>query len=210
VSPVRRYGVVGLWALVSVPSPLRAQGGAADSLVFVLSPASRFEVKTGKAGLLGFAGHDHLIRARVITGRVVYRPSLPAESRVEITVPTESLEVVTPSDTEEIRKVTQSMRSEVLHVDQYATITFVSTAVAPISDGFHLEGRLTIVGVTRDVAADFHVEVGGDTLRATGSFSVKQTDFGIKPYRGGPAGTVRVADRVRFDVDALAIRPPEP
>jgi hypothetical protein len=35
---------------------------------------------------------------------------------------------------------------------------------------------------------------------------VKQTDFGIKPYRGGPAGTVRVADRVTFSFDAVGIR----
>ena len=34
----------------------------------------------------------------------------------------------------------------------------------------------------------------GDTLRAKGGFSVKQTDFGIQPFRGGPGGTVKVAD----------------
>ena len=32
-----------------------AQGGGPDSVVYVLSAASRFEVKTGKAGLFGFA-----------------------------------------------------------------------------------------------------------------------------------------------------------
>jgi polyisoprenoid-binding protein YceI len=189
---------------------MHAQGGDQDSLVYVLSPASRFEVKTGKAGLLGFAGHDHVIRARVVSGRVIYRPNAPADSRIEIAVPADSLEVLTPPDTAEIRKVTQSMRDDVLHVDQYAAITFVSTAVAPIADGFRVQGRLTMVAVTRDVAADFRVEVGVDTLRAIGSFSVKQTDFGIKPYRGGPAGTVRVADRVTFDVEAIAIRSPQP
>jgi polyisoprenoid-binding protein YceI len=177
-----------------------------DSVVYVLSPASRFEVKTGKAGLLGFAGHDHVIRAHVVSGRVIYHPNAPADSRVEIAVPADSLEVLTPPDTAEIRKVTQSMRVDVLRVDQYAMITFASTAVAPITDGFRVQGRLTMVGVTRDVTADFRVEVGADTLRAIGTFSVKQTDFGIKPYRGGPAGTVRVGDRVQFEVEALAIR----
>jgi len=37
---------------------------------------------------------------------------------------------------------------------------------------------------------------------------VKQTDFGIKPFRGGPAGTVRVADRVTFEIEAVAVREP--
>jgi hypothetical protein len=56
------------------------------------------------------------------------------------------------------------------------------------------------------VPIDVHVELGLDTLRAKGSFSINQTDFGIKPYSGGPAGTVKVADRVTFDLDAAAAR----
>jgi hypothetical protein len=35
---------------------------------------------------------------------------------------------------------------------------------------------------------------------------VNQTDFGIQPYRGGPGGSVRVADKVTFDFDAVAVR----
>jgi len=69
-----------------------------------------------------------------------------------------------------------------------------------------VRGRLTITGQTRDVAVVMRLEEAGDTLRATGSFSVKQSDFGIRPYRGGPAGTVRVADRVEFNLSAVAIR----
>jgi hypothetical protein len=53
---------------------------------------------------------------------------------------------------------------------------------------------------------DVVVHLGVDTLRAAGKFSVKQTDFGIKPYSGGPAGTVKVADRVTFDIDVIAVR----
>jgi len=37
---------------------------------------------------------------------------------------------------------------------------------------------------------------------------VRQSDYGIRPYRGGPAGTVRVADAVTFDIDAIALRRP--
>jgi polyisoprenoid-binding protein YceI len=174
--------------------------------VYVLSQDSRLEAKTGKAGLFGFAGHSHLVRARAFSGRVVYYPSAPADSRVEVSVGTDSLEVLTPPDTAEIRKVTEAMRAEVLHVDQYPLITFVSTALAPTPEGFHVEGRLTIAGQTRDVAAELTVAMGLDTLRANGSFSVKQTDFGIRPYRGGPANTVRVADRVSLTLEVVGIR----
>jgi len=51
-------------------------------------------VKTGKAGLFGFAGHSHLIRARAFSGQVAYYPKAPANSHLEITVLADSLEVL--------------------------------------------------------------------------------------------------------------------
>ncbi len=192
-------------SVVSFLLALASAQQAQDSIVYVLSPASRFQVKTGKAGLLGFAGHEHVIQARAVSGRIVYYPGAPAASRVEIVVPTDSLEVLTPPDTAEIRKVTQAMRTEVLHTDQYPEIRFVSTSVAPTTAGFRVQGALTLVGQTRDVALDVAVALAADTLGAHGTFSVKQTDFGITPYRGGPAGTVRVADRLSFEIDAIGV-----
>jgi polyisoprenoid-binding protein YceI len=189
-----------------LPALAPAQQHVRDSVIYILSPASRFQVKTGKAGLLGFAGHEHVISARAFSGKIVYYPDTPSDSRVEIAVPAESLEVLTPPDTAEIRKVTQAMRTEVLHVDQHREIAFVSKALTPIADGFRVQGALTLAGQTRDLTADVRAEIGADTLRATTMFSVKQTDFGIRPYRGGPAGTVRVADRVTFTIDAVGIR----
>ena len=183
-----------------------AQGGELDSVVYVLSAASRFEVKTGKAGLFGFAGHAHVVRARGFAGRVIYHPNAPSESRVEIVVPGDSLDVLAPPDTAEIRKVTQAMRTDVLHVDEYPAISFVSTSVTPTVDGFQVQGSLTLAGQTREVSCNIRAEIGTDTLRASGGFSVKQTDYGIRPYRGGPAGTVRVADRVTFSFEAVGIR----
>ena len=65
---------------------------------------------------------------------------------------------------------------------------------------------LTIKGVTRDVPLDVQFTISGDTLRATTTFAIKQTDFGIRPYRGGPGGAVRVADKVTFEISAVAVR----
>src|SRR5437899_12991816 len=93
------------------------QGQRGDSVVYRRAPTRRFEVKTGKAGLLGFAGHEHIIRAQGFSGRVVYFPDAPLNSRVEIRIATDSLEVMTPPDTAEIRKVTEAMRTQTLHTD---------------------------------------------------------------------------------------------
>ena len=183
-----------------------------DSIVYRISPASRLEVRTGKAGLFGFAGHEHLIRAGAFSGRVVYHSDAPASSRVELVVPTDGLQVLTPPDTAEIRKVTAVMRTDVLDVARYPEITFASRTVTPSATGLHIVGALTLVGRTREVPVDVTLTIGGgsDTLRATATFTVKQSDFGITPYRGGPAGTVRVADRVAFEIHAVAVREPAP
>ena len=195
---------IALLALAAFTRAAAAQ--ADDSVVFRLAPASRLDVRTGKAGLLGFAGHEHLIRARAFSGRVVWYPRTPLASHVEIRIAAESLEVLTPPDTAEIRKVTEAMRTEVLRVAQYPEITFAARTVAAAEGRLRMIGVLTMGGQTRDVPLDVAVEIGPDTLTASAAFTVKQSDFGIRPYRGGPGGTVRVADRVSFDIAAIAVR----
>lgn len=177
-----------------------------DPVVYHIASGSRFDVTTAKAGLLGFAGHAHVIRARAVTGRVVYVPDAPATSSVEIAVPAESLVVLTPPDTEEIRKVTAAMRSDVLAIERHPTITFVSRHITVTDSSLRIVGALTIVGHTVEVPVEVRLTVQPDTLRARAHFAIKQTAFGIKPYRGGPAGTVGVADRVTFDIDVVAVR----
>ncbi len=176
-----------------------------DSLVYVFSHDSKFEVTAHKSGLFSFAGHEHLVRARAFSGRIVYVPSAPERSYLEIAIPTDSLEVLTPPDTEEIRKVTAAMRSDVLDVAHYPEIRFESTALVRTNEGFHVTGRLTMVGKTQEVRFDVTTSTGPDTLRASGGFEVLQTAFGIHPYHGGPGGVVRVADRVTFRVEVIGL-----
>jgi polyisoprenoid-binding protein YceI len=183
----------------------RAAQGPADSIVYRLAPSSRLVVKTGKAGLFGFAGHTHVIRARAVSGRLVYHPGRPA-SYLRLGVPTESLEVLTPPDTAEIRRVTKAMRTEVLHVDKYPEMTFAAESLDAKSGKMEMKLALTMEGTTRQVPVSADVTIHPDSIRARGSFSARQTDFGIKPYTGGPAGTVKVADRVTFCFDLLALR----
>jgi len=193
--------MLGLILLIAL-----SQAAPRDSVVYILSPASELQVSTGKAGLLGFAGHEHTIRARAFSGRIVYHPDSVAASRIEITVWADSLEVLTPPDTEEIRKVTAAMRTQVLDVANFPEIRLVSRQVELNGQRLEMTAALTIKDQTRDVPLSVELNIGADTLRAVTSFAVKQTDFGIRPFRGGPGGTVRVADRVTFAISAVAIR----
>lgn len=177
-----------------------------DYVVYRLLPESRLEVKTGKAGLFGFAGHTHVIRARAFQGTVVYRPQNPYRSYVDIRMPVDSLEVLTPPDTAEIRKVTETMRTQVLRSTEFPEIRLASRRVVPNSAGFHVVAALTLAGETREVPIDVTARIGVDTLEASATFSVKQSDFGIKPVSAGPGGSVKVADRVTFDIHVVAAR----
>ena len=194
--------------MLLIPITGATQSLARDSVVYELASSSRLVVRTGKAGLFGFAGHEHLIRAREFSGRIVYYPQQPESSRVTVSIATAGLEVLTPPDTAEIRKVTAAMRTEVLDVAQYSQITLTSQAVEQTGDTLRVQAALTVKSRTRTVPLVVRVQMGPDTLRATTTFSVRQSDYGIRPYRGGPGGTVRVADAVSFDVDAIALRRP--
>jgi polyisoprenoid-binding protein YceI len=199
------------WTLLLVPlfpglvREARATQSPPDSVVYHVDPSSRLVVKTGKAGLFGFAGHTHVIRARAVSGELVYRPGRPT-SYLRLKLPTDSLEVLTPPDTAEIRKVTEAMRTEVLHVDKYPEMTFAADSLAANSGKMEMQLTLTMEGTKRKVPVTADVTIGSDTIKATGTFTAKQTDFGIKPFSGGPAGTVKVADRVTFCFDLVAVR----
>jgi polyisoprenoid-binding protein YceI len=188
--------IVALLAGVIAPAPV----------VYEISPLSRFEVSTTTSGLFSFVGHNHAIRAHGVTGRVVYAPGDPAGWSVEIMVPAESLEVLTPPDTAERRKVTEAMRTDVLDVARYPAIRFASRAVSSVPGGVKVTGDLTLVGTSRPVTVTMALRQAADTLRADGTFTVKQSDFGVTPYHGGPGGLVHVADRVTFRLAVVAVR----
>jgi polyisoprenoid-binding protein YceI len=193
---------------VLLARPLAAQAGDSTGKpgTYHLIHDSRLEVKTGKSGVFGFAGHDHLIRATAYDGEVKYEPEEPAATSIRIRIVTDGLKVLTPPDSEEIRKVTASMRGEVLDVDRYPEIRFASKSVTRAREGYTIVADLTMHGQTHEVTVPAQVGFSGDTLVAKSRFRVKQTAFGMKPYRGGPAGSIRVADEVEFRIQLRAVR----
>lgn len=200
---------LALGAILAVaPVGLHAQA-VSDSVVYAVAPGSRFEVKTSKGGLFAVFGHSHRIQARAFTGCIVYRPDDVADSRVEIRIPTDSLQVLTPSDTAEIRQVTANMRNEVLDVHQYPDIGFASSVVKPTDGGLKITGVFAMHGVQRAVTVDVKTTVAPDTLRASTSFRLKQTDFDIHPYHAA-LGTVSVGNDVTIILDVVAVRDPGP
>jgi polyisoprenoid-binding protein YceI len=202
----RAASPAGLLLLVLLVAPgARGQSPPADSVRYRVTDASRFDVLTRRTGLFGFAGHDHLVRAGALAGEIVDVPADPARSRVRIVIPAAALRVLTAADSSDLPKINQAMREQVLLVDRFPEITFASTAVAAAGETLRVTGDLTLVGVARSIAVDVTLRRSGDTLRAAGRFAVRQRAFGIKPYSTA-LGTVKVADEITFDFDAVAVR----
>src|SRR6202012_2481494 len=88
-------------------------------------------------------------------------------------------------------KVQEEMAGDkVLDVAHHPRLTFESTAVAlkqrrGTTLDLTVTAQLTIRDVARPVTAPVHVDLDAATLRATGRFTIKQSEFGIKPVSVG-------------------------
>ncbi len=82
-----------------------------------------------------------------------------------------------------------------LHVERFPSITFESVRVEAVGRRVIVFGRLTLHGVTREVAVPVDVDITNIALVASGEFVLRRTDYGIS-YRSfvNPVGNeVRVA-----------------
>jgi len=171
---------------------------------YVLTPESRFEVRTGRGGLLGSVAHNHVIRAESFDGAMDYDPARPGASHFEITVLVDSLRVVSPADSTDRDRIRETMLTRVLDPARDPTIHFESRRAEEMDGGLRVTGDLTLAGKTRSVTVDLTLREEPGRLVARGGFSIRQSDFGIRPYRAA-LGTIRVADSVTFDVEAVGV-----
>jgi polyisoprenoid-binding protein YceI len=173
---------------------------------YAIDPArSSATIAVGKSGIFSFAaGHTHEVIAPSITGHITVDPADPSRSMVRVTIDASALKVTGKGEPpDDVPRVQQTMASEqVLDVRRYPTIDFDSTSISVKSPGTTkldviVNGRLTLHNVTRSVSVPVMVQIDPHELSATGSFSLKQTDYGIKPVSVG--GVVSVKDTVNIN-----------
>jgi polyisoprenoid-binding protein YceI len=154
-------------------------------------------VKTYREGLAAKAGHDLVIEV------TSWEATLDGD-RVELTADPRSLRIreglrgvkpLTDKDREEIRK---NIDDKVLHGQP---ISFAGS-VKDQGDVLVIDGDLTMAGTKRPMIID----VGTAGGRATATISVRQSEWGITPYRG-LMGALKVRDEVEVVLD---VRLPPP
>ncbi len=194
-----------------------AQLASAETERFIVDPdATRVRIHLGRAGLLKFLGHDHVIEAPVAEGWIDVDPTDPTRSVVDLHWNAPLLAIVPGTEPDEdILEVEEKMRGlTVLDVEQHPRVRFWSVAIvveeADPTLGFwrlHVRGGLELKGARHTVEVGLEVRVEGDELTASGEVELQLRRIGIEPP--SVAGVVKVSNRFRisFEVKARRARP---
>lgn len=185
--------------------------GQSRTRTYTIVPSeSSFWVFAGKAGLFSMLAHDHEIGVKSFSGRVVIPEAGAAGGSLEMEVNATSLAVLDKKPSEEDKKkIFDSMHKEVLESAKHQKITFKSTSVSDVkqtgNDAYNIvvNGDLTLRGVTKRIAVPVAATITPQQLRATGKYTLKQTDYGITPYSAA-GGTIKVKNEIVVNFNIVA------
>jgi polyisoprenoid-binding protein YceI len=169
----------------------------------------RLLIKTRRTGLGRRAGHDLTIEATRWSGTLTLAPeeattvagATAGGSSVQVTVPVEGLDVregaggVLPLSDQDRIEILGNLR-KLLAADRHPEITFAADRASGEPGDFTVEGELTIAG--RAEPLSLRAQAGDG--RITGTATVKQTRWGIKPY-SALFGALKLADDIAVEFD---------
>jgi polyisoprenoid-binding protein YceI len=170
---------------------------------------SRFVVKVFSTGLLSAFAHNPTIAIRDFQGNASYNPAggILDEARLSLIIRAASLEVIediSPKDRDEVH---ERMYNEVLEIERFPEIVYECTRITASGTGDRywaaLRGELSLHGITNPLPISAKLTLSDDSLRASGEFSIKQTDYGIRLVSAA-GGSIRVKDELKFTFDVLA------
>jgi polyisoprenoid-binding protein YceI len=176
-----------------------------DSAVWSLAGSDgELLIRTGVAGPAAAMGHQLTLAMR--HWRVTTRWDADEPVSAELTVGVGSLAVVrgeggvTPlSAPEKILVRNNALRS--LDAKQFPRITFTANTIEQTEGGYRLTGILTIHGEARAQTVDVRTDDLDDSWRLSSETTVRQSEFGIKPY-SQLLGALKVADDVSVSFSA--------
>jgi polyisoprenoid-binding protein YceI len=178
------------------------------SVRYVINSAiSKFTVQAFASGLLSAFGHNPIISISDFSGEINLSEDID-QSRFQITVQAASLKGASDASDKDRREIERLMNKEVLESGRYPEIAYSCSSIASSKTGegqywSALNGELTLHGVTRNLTVPTRVFISGDTLKAAGSFSILQSDYGIKPVSVA-GGSLKVKNEVKFVFDMVA------
>ncbi|HWE51846.1 MAG TPA: YceI family protein [Bryobacteraceae bacterium] len=175
--------------------------------------ASRFTVRAFAGGMLAAMGHSPTIAIRDFSGVVNFDPAHLDPGRAEraalrMEIRADSLEVTDDIKRADRTEMESTMCAKVLETARYPAITFESAgaAVESLGEGRYrvtVTGKLSLHGVTRSLPLTTQMTITGGMLRASGDFSILQSDYGIARARVA-GGALKLKDELKFAFDIVA------
>jgi len=169
---------------------------------------SRFAVRAFATGLLSTLGHSPTIAIPDFDGQILVDPEAIERSSVRLVIQAASLGVADDIREKDREEINRAMHKEVLESESYPEIVYECANVSAEKTGegqyqITLAGELTLHGVQRSQPVAARVALSGDMLRATGEFSLRQSDYEIRPVSAA-GGTIKLKDELKFSFDISA------
>lgn len=182
-----KLAILAATALLAVPALAAAPAGPASTDAKAVQ-AGTYAVEPGHTRVQFTVSHmgftDWYGDFTGASGSLTIDPAKPAASKLDISIPTASVSTTNAKLDGELKS------ADWFGADQYPTIRFVATKVAPTgASTARITGDLTFHGVTRPVTliARFHGAGVNPLSKAyTAGFNatttIRRTDFGVKTY----------------------------
>jgi len=171
--------------------------------------ASTFFVQGSSTGLLSVFGHDPKFAIHDFQGDAELTPGSANldDARLRVRVRADSLAVANEMSDKDREEIERRMNAEVLESERFPDIYYEVLRVTGSGNGerywLALDGELTMRGITRSLAVSTRVLLNGSSLRASGEFSVKLSEFGIAQVTA-VGGAIRLKDELKCSFDVVA------
>jgi polyisoprenoid-binding protein YceI len=170
--------------------------------------ASRLTVQAFASGLLSAMGHNPKIGIRTFTGEVDFNADVPQASRFRLSMKANSLGVLDDISDKDRREIEKTMNEQVLESARYPDIIYEAPniTVTRLEGSLYsaaLMGALSFHGITRNQSVTARIAVLDEMIRASGDFTLNQSDYGIKPVSFA-GGALKVKDELKFSFEMVA------
>ena len=175
------------------------------------SVAPDLKVQAFATGLMARMGHNPIIGIRDFSGEMQFNPDKLEAGGFRLVIKSASLSVQNDISDKDLREIERLMNQEVLETAKFPEIVYEATiiSVTKMADmlcSATLNGKLTLHGVTRNQTIVVRVALLGSMLRASGDFTLDQTDYNIKLVSVA-GGALKLKDELKFSFEMVARRP---
>ena len=194
-----------------------AAAHAVDNTYAIDAAASDVHWLVYKAGTFSRLGHNHVIAARGIQGKVTVDAANSAKSTFEIVIPVAQMEIdnaalrsglgqdfASVPSADDIAGTRKNMLSErVLVGDMFPTIRLTGAGLSGASPGQTLKVKVELLGRAIELTLPTTVSVTPELVEASSEFELNHADLGMQPF-SVMMGALQVGEKLSFSYHIVA------